>query len=212
MRILITLFVCLGLITFCLGRLPSGSQAIQFAPAQNSATTPSKRGRYRAGEVLVRYRSESIAKSRTGRNLVAAPSGNLVAADVERFAGADLVAGLRLVRVAPEQTLEAVAALRLQPDVLYAEPNYMLYKTAVPNDPLSGQQYGLGKMGVQSVWDGFTTGGTSVVVAVMDEGIDITHGDLAANIWTNPSPGSHPGHHRRPPRLQLQRRQRRDLQ
>ena len=193
MRIVLTLFVCLGLIAFALVELPSGSHAVQTPPAQTSATKTIKRGRYRAGEVLVRYRSESIAKSRTGKNVVAAPSGNLLAADVERFAGADLVAGLRLVRVPADQTLEAVAALRLQPDVLYAEPNYMLYKTAAPNDALAGQQYGLGKIGVQSVWDGFTTGSTSVVVAVIDEGIDITHGDLAANIWSNPSPGSIPG-------------------
>ncbi len=46
--------------------------------------------------------------------------------EVERRKGADLFQGLRLVHVAPEDTLEAVAALRSQPDVLYAEPNYIM--------------------------------------------------------------------------------------
>ena len=111
-----------------------------------------------------------------GRTVVAAPTGELVTAEVERFDGADLVPGLRLVRVAPEQTLEAVAAFRRQPDVLYAEPNYILHADAVPNDPFFSpvRQYGLAKIGAQNVWDNFTTGSSSVVVAVIDQGIE-TH-------------------------------------
>jgi subtilisin family serine protease len=195
MRIVLTLLACLGLIAFALldiVELPSGADVFPTSHAQTSTRNNSKRARFRAGEVLVRYRSEAIARTRTGRNVVAAANGDLFAADVEPFAGAELVEGLRLVRVTPDQTLEAVAALKRQPDVLYAEPNYLLRATAVPNDThfLAGRQYGLAKIGVQSVWDNFTTGSANVVVAVVDQGIDISHPDLEANIWTNPSPGS----------------------
>jgi len=193
MRIVITILACLGLITFASIEFPSRSHASQNRPARRSATKKRLRPEYKPGEVLVRYRSESLAQARVGRAVVAAPSGELVAAQVEPFDGAELVPGLRLVRVAPEQTLAAVAALRRQPDVLYAEPNYILRADAVPNDPFfntTTRQYGLGKVGVQSVWDNFTTGSSNVVVAVVDQGIDTAHQDLAANIWTNPSPGS----------------------
>jgi subtilisin family serine protease len=173
---------------------PSGSHASRNRVAQRSVTKKRMRPEYKPGEILVRYRSEPLARTRVGRTVVASPSGELVAAQVENFDGADLVPGLRLVRVAPDQTLAAVAALRRQPDVLYAEPNYILRAAVVPNDPhLNASpvpQYGISKIGVQNVWDNFTTGSSNVVVAVIDQGIDIEHEDLAANIWTNPSPGS----------------------
>jgi subtilisin family serine protease len=195
MRIVITLLACLGLITLALLEFPTGSHAFQNRFAQRSQTKKRTRTEFQPGEVLVRYRTEPMARAKTGRNVVAAPDGELVAAQVEDFGAAELVPGLRLVHVAPEQTLQALAALRNQPDVLYAYPNYLLKADVAPNDPLFdpvalNRQYGLGKISAQSVWDTFTTGSPNVVVAVIDQGIDITHEDLTANIWTNPSPGS----------------------
>jgi len=40
---------------------------------------------------------------------------------------------------------------------------------------------------VFSVWKNFTTGNKDVIVAVIDEGIEINHEDLAGNIWQNSS-------------------------
>ncbi|HEY2961266.1 MAG TPA: S8 family serine peptidase [Pyrinomonadaceae bacterium] len=187
MRTALTLFACLGLIILTLTEFPSHSHA--SLQTQSAAPKKRMRSRFRPGEVLVRYRTESMAQARTGKNIVTAPTGELVAADVERFDGADLISGLRLVRVAPDQTLAAVAALRRQPDVVYAEPNYILKADAVPNDQFLNQQYGPQLIGAPSAWD-VTTGSSNIVVGVIDQGIDLTHQDLSANIWTNPSPGS----------------------
>ena len=56
---------------------------------------------------------------------------------VENFDGSQLVPGLRIARLSEGDTLEAVTTLRQQPDVLYAEPNYILKAAVTPNDTQS---------------------------------------------------------------------------
>lgn len=64
--------------------------------------------------------------------------------------------------------------------------------SVAPNDPSFATQWALAGEGASGpglhaadAW-GVTTGSRSVVVAVIDSGIDFNHPDLAANIWTNP--------------------------
>ncbi|MDX6557284.1 MAG: hypothetical protein QOF72_333, partial [Blastocatellia bacterium] len=185
------------------------SEAIHSNPSQAQAETSQKRHRpeFVPGEVLVRFKQGRAfegpamvtlpgndvalqAQQKTSSRAVAT-SNEEIPVNLDRFAGSDLVEGLRLARVPPDDTLKAVAALSARDDVLYAEPNYIVHSDATPNDPrfLSNELYGLSKIGAPQAWD-ITKGSTSIVVAVIDEGIDVSHQDLQANIWTNPSPGS----------------------
>lgn len=103
---------------------------------------------------------------------------------------------------------QAMATLRRLPDVEYVEPNYIYRASAaIPNDPQFGKTWGLlnggqpdpqnqkGKPGsdirVLPMWDQGFVGSRRVVVAVIDTGVDWTHPDLAANLYTNP--GEVPG-------------------
>ncbi len=54
-----------------------------------------------------------------------------------------------------------------------------------PNDPRYSKLWYLDAIHAPAAWDS-TTGSTSVIVAVLDTGLDLTHEDIAANLWTNP--------------------------
>ncbi len=165
---------------------PRPSKATQQAGMPDASPKRSKPA-FVPGEALVRYKSEGTAK-RAATQLTLAVNSHQVPIRIEGFEGADSVPGLRLAHMAPEQTLDAIEALNKQADVLYAEPNYLLHPDLTPNDPrfLSNELYGLNKIGAPAAWN-TTQGSSAIVVGVIDEGIDKTHQDLAANIWVNPA-------------------------
>ena len=73
---------------------------------------------------------------------------------------------------------DVVARLAGTPDVVHVEPNRYRETCAVPNDPSYTQQWGLAKINAPAAWDR-TTGTASVVVAVIDTGVDLDHPELA---------------------------------
>lgn len=76
-----------------------------------------------------------------------------------------------------------VRALSARPDVIYAEPDYVVTKLGTPNDTYYSSLWAMPKIGAPAAWNS-TTGSRSVVVGVVDTGIDYTHPDLAANVWS----------------------------
>jgi hypothetical protein len=89
-----------------------------------------------------------------------------------------------------------LAVLRADPSCEFAEPNYIVYADATPNDPSYGNLWGLHNTGqsggtvdadidAPEAWDA-TTGSNTVIVGIIDTGIDYNHPDLAGNMWTNP--------------------------
>jgi subtilisin family serine protease len=96
-----------------------------------------------------------------------------------------LVPGLERLKLHGRTVANAVAALSKNPNVVYAEPDYLVSATATPNDPLFGQLWGMAKINAPAAWD-VSTGSANVVVGDIDTGIDYTHPDLAGNVWVNP--------------------------
>jgi len=75
----------------------------------------------------------------------------------------------------------------------YVEPNMKVQVQLVPNDPYWSRQWGPRKIEADWAWDS-TRGNMSVLVAIVDTGIDYTHPDLASNYaplgfdWVNSDP------------------------
>lgn len=95
-------------------------------------------------------------------------------------------------------TEELIEELEDQDHVLSVEPNYYRHKLSVSPEPYADQQWYLDGEGVfhtssSGIHYKETTslsGQADPVVAVVDTGIDYTHEDLAAHMWTNPYPSS----------------------
>jgi subtilisin family serine protease len=112
-----------------------------------------------------------------------------------------IVSNLYLVKIPAHLSVpEAIARYKGYASVLYAEPNYIVRKAQhvqlTPNDPNFTQLWGLHNTGqtggtpdadidAPEAWD-ITTGSSSVVVFVVDTGVDYNHPDLNANLWRNP--------------------------
>jgi subtilisin family serine protease len=128
--------------------------------------------------------------------------------ELARQAGLDQVYVLELEEgVDVFQVAEELAA---DPNVEYAEPDYILTTAVIPNDPSFTKQWGMNNTGqvilngeagkpdadidMTEAWD-ITRGSPDIIIAVVDTGVDLAHPDLASKLvpgYNFTSPGSQP--------------------
>ena len=78
-------------------------------------------------------------------------------------------------------TLQAIKRLRADPDVEYAEPNFIRRAQAVPTDQFYALQWHYPLINLPAAWD-VTTGSNAVTVAVIDTGVLVNHPDLQGQL------------------------------
>jgi subtilisin family serine protease len=149
---------------------------------QTPATSTTQSTQSNLYDWIVQFDTASLA----GITSVAQTTSLLVGGGIEFAAIRGLgLAGQVLVR-SSGASLEAVENwLAHDSDVAAFEQDAVREFQKVSNDPQLSQLWGMTKINAQGAWN-LSTGSKSVVVAVIDTGVDYTHSDLAANIWTNP--------------------------
>jgi serine protease len=137
--------------------------------------------------IIVKYRSTQttgIAKAAQlrGTDLPAARMGLAMRSlRITAFGSHVLKADRKLTQVEAERLAADIEAA--DPNVEYAEPDYMMHVAFTPNDPRYNEQWNLFEstagINAPAAWD--KSSGSGVVVAVLDTGYR-PHTDLAANI------------------------------
>lgn len=104
------------------------------------------------------------------------------------------LSALYVVRLDPAKAADMTAVARefaALDEVDYAEPNYLVYACSTDaanykSDPMYSQQWGIPAINLDKLWEEPVVNTKRPVIAIIDTGVDITHPDLADNIWTNP--------------------------
>jgi thermitase len=151
-------------------------------PLSNRSTTSSEK----LNQILVRYKSDQVSSARASISAAGFRSKQRIPK-----------LNVDVIPVPAGQSVDTMLAqIRKNPGVEYAEQNGVMHAFDTPNDPLFSSQYALqsDKLNMPQAWD-VTTGVPSVVIAVCDTGITLTHPDLVNNLWTNPSPSGNAGLH-----------------
>ena len=129
-------------------------------------------GNFIPGEVIVRYKRTATNASvqQCLEDIPATITGNIEELNSLVFT---VPAGM---------VAESIRQFEACPQVRFVEPNYQVSITdVIPSDPGWSSQYGLVNIRAPQGWQ-YATGSSSVTIAVIDTGIDLTHPDLAAKI------------------------------
>lgn len=129
----------------------------------------------------IKNRAPRKAKALSGREIVEPNLSKLYCLKFEENEGRNV--------------LQAVEMLKELKDVEFAEPNYLAFIQSTGtedllnyiSEPMYSQQWGLNAIKLPQLWAMDKADEARPVIAILDTGVDITHPDLADNIWTNPN-------------------------
>lgn len=177
---------------------------------ENISTETANPNDFKKGELLVKWKSDTTTASKTSTNPQAAElrkSYNIV--DARKLykgkklkkAKANEIARWEVIELDNVSEADILNKLKADPRVEAVEYNYRVHANLLPNDTSFNNLWGMHNTGqsggvldadidAPEAWD-IQTGESSVIVAVIDTGVDYNHIDLVDNIWTNP--GEIPG-------------------
>ncbi|MBS1958923.1 MAG: S8 family serine peptidase [Bdellovibrionales bacterium] len=166
------------------------------------------------GELVVRLKQDSLSKTTAAtvlHSVASSLSQKLNLKTTVKTRSFATSADFAVISVPEADKARSIGLLQQDARVAYAEPNYLysLYedraddpRETTPNDSMFGRLWGMKNTGqtddagqagragadihVASVWADGITGSRNIKVAVIDTGVDYTHPDLTANVWTNP--------------------------
>ncbi len=147
-----------------------------------------------SGDIIVKYKKDA---SENSKNKIRKIRKAIIRNRIDKL-------NLDVVRIQKGTIEDAIDDYEKDPEVEYAEPDYLTSTTLTTNDSFLAYQWGMFKIKAanyfgESAWD-ITQGNPDVKTAVLDTGIEETHQDLISkvvasnNFTTSPSTTDNYGH------------------
>src|SRR5579862_6667448 len=162
---------------------PQAASRAEFRTALRRARTGGDT-EYAPGRLVVKFRDSSSAADRNTavQHAIGEPSAFIASRSPN--------VNFDTVRIDSLDDAEVAAdSMRYEPAVEYAQPDYFIYPTMVPNDPkylstpdFSPGQWNLTLINLEHAWDIQPAAGSSIIVAVLDTGMAYTNATLTENI------------------------------
>jgi subtilisin family serine protease len=209
-RLLIGIVLCLAsTFTFAIGGVPARGPQAALRPLETVPQTDIRSADYEPNTLIIQIKPEAEAYNDfqtlasggidTGLDsldrlldqyVVQKVHTSQVSQSVRASSGTPQL--LKLELEPGHDPLEIAGIFSQDPNIELAEPNYIYHSTYIPNDPLFPEQWGLQNMGgwpdadiaATEAWD-IERGDASIIIAIIDTGVNWMHNDLAANIWRN---------------------------
>ena len=135
--------------------------------ANDAAKNQKGKAIYKQGEVIIKYKSHVSDKDKQEKHRIY---------DSKKLRGFARF-NMEHATVAPGETVEqAIKRLKEDPDVEYAEPNYIRHYNSLTDGALDQVLPGESEA---------TSGSNNAVVAIIDTGIDYNNPGLLASLWVN---------------------------
>jgi thermitase len=186
--------------TQCIGNKAGVSPAnAELSSDGKSPILTNVSGSYVQGELLIKF-SDGVSTA-AAENIIAGLNGVSLS---ETMPGDSVWSRWKLVRIPEEASVvEAMADYARFTEVEFVQPNYIYTTTVTPNDTNYGNLWGLNNtgqtydaglstevkgvpgtdMGMQKAWN-TRTDCSSVIVGVLDTGVQYDQVDLVSNMWT----------------------------
>lgn len=182
---------CHSIITGAVLFVTLGTAGVQAQQAKRPSPTITAESEYMPRRVIVKFRDGVAANIRVAAH---------EAIDAERIRVLPLI-GAELMKLNEMDVPTAVAHYQARAEVEFVEPDYVVHTigarpTTIPNDPEFSELWGMDNTGqtggtpdadidAVEAWE-IQTGDSTLIIGVLDTGTDISHPDLAGNVWTNP--------------------------
>jgi serine protease len=159
---------------------PSAGYAFLLSPekVRNLLAARENHLGYIPGETLVKFRDGMVSTDQS-RALASLRRGTTAGAATK------WLGDVLLVSTPNDLDSEAVAAtLARQPEVEWAQPNYVRKRKARPNDSSYSLQWNMDLIGMPAAWDINKGASSAITIAVVDSGITTTNNTLSFPLWT----------------------------